>query len=221
MDFKNTVIIMTSNIGSHHLIEGGNPDDKRELVLKELRGAFRPGFLNRVDETIVFHQLDRENFHRIVDIQLERVGALLADRRIQIEVTDEARDLLATKGYDPHYGARPLKRVIQRMLQDPLAMRILEGEFPEGSKVQVDARLSGDALELYRRIRAFNPFPVCFTTLEEQRLKVWSAQQADGSGEPGSILAAGEEGLLVACGSGALLLTVLQLPGGKPLPVCG
>ena len=88
----------------------------------------------------MFHQLGREHFHRIVEIQLERVKKLLAERRIAIEVTDEAKDLLAEKGYDPHYGARPLKRVIQRMLQDPLAMKILEGEFPEGSKVVADAR---------------------------------------------------------------------------------
>ncbi|MGH0030864.1 MAG: hypothetical protein ACQGVC_13805, partial [Myxococcota bacterium] len=116
-----------------------------------LKTHFRPEFLNRIDETIVFHQLGREEFHRIVEIQLERVKALLTDRRIDLEVTDQARDLLAEKGYDPHYGARPLKRVIQRMLQDPLAMKILEGEFPEGSKVLVDARASGDALEFRAR----------------------------------------------------------------------
>ena len=98
----------------------------------------------------MFHQLGREHFHRIVDIQLERVKKLLAERRITIEVTDEAKDLLAEKGYDPHYGARPLKRVIQRMLQDPLAMKILEGEFPEGSKVVADARVNGEALEFRR-----------------------------------------------------------------------
>ena len=95
----------------------------------------------------ILHQLGREHIARIVEIQLERVQRLLSERRIEIEVTDEAKQLLAEKGYDPHYGARPLKRVIQRMLQDPLAMRILEGEFPEGSKVRVDARASGDALE--------------------------------------------------------------------------
>ena len=105
-------------------------------VDEALRAHFKPEFLNRVDETIVFHQLGREHIARIVEIQLERVKQLLADRRIEIEVTDEAKKLLAEKGYDPHYGARPLKRVIQRMLQDPLAMKILEGEFPEGSKVR-------------------------------------------------------------------------------------
>jgi ATP-dependent Clp protease ATP-binding subunit ClpB len=149
VDFRNTVLIMTSNIGSQYIVQLG--EEQRAEMLREvdqaLRAHFKPEFLNRVDETIVFHQLGREHITRIVDIQLERVQKLLADKRIEIEVTDEAKQLLADKGYDPHYGARPLKRVIQRMLQDPLAMKILEGEFPEGSKVRVDARVSGEALE--------------------------------------------------------------------------
>ncbi|HVN37163.1 MAG TPA: ATP-dependent chaperone ClpB [Myxococcota bacterium] len=149
VDFRNTVLIMTSNIGSHAIAQLG--ESQREKMLHEvdeaLRAHFKPEFLNRVDETIVFHQLGREHITRIVDIQLERVKQLLAEKRIEIEVTDEAKKLLADKGYDPHYGARPLKRVIQRMLQDPLAMKILEGEFPEGSRVRVDARVSGEALE--------------------------------------------------------------------------
>jgi len=116
-------------------------------VQAALRAQFKPEFLNRVDETILYHQLGREEFGRIVEIQLARVQKLLDERRIEITVSDEAKQLLAEKGYDPHYGARPLKRVIQRMLQDPLAMRILEGDFPEGSKVLVDARVSGEALE--------------------------------------------------------------------------
>jgi ATP-dependent Clp protease ATP-binding subunit ClpB len=152
VDFRNVVLIMTSNIGSQYIVSLG--EEQREELLKRvdeaLRAHFKPEFLNRIDETIVFHQLGREHFHRIVDIQLERVQRLLSDRRIAIEVTDEAKDLLAEKGYDPHYGARPLKRVIQRLLQDPLAMKILEGEFPEGSKVLVDARVNGEALEFRR-----------------------------------------------------------------------
>jgi len=148
VDFRNVVLIMTSNIGSEHIVRFG--EEQREEMLREveaaLRSHFKPEFLNRVDDTIVFHQLGREHTRRIVDIQLERVGRLLEDRRIQIEVTDAAKDLLAEKGYDPHYGARPLKRVIQRMLQDPLAMKILEGEFPEGSKVRVDAHEGGEEL---------------------------------------------------------------------------
>jgi len=149
VDFRNVVLIMTSNIGSQHIAELGESqrDEMLRRVDEALRASFKPEFLNRIDETIVFHQLDRDQTRRIVDIQLERVMSRLAERHIQIEVSDAAKDLLAERGYDPHYGARPLKRVIQRMLQDPLAMKILEGEFPEGSKIQVDARLSGDALE--------------------------------------------------------------------------
>jgi ATP-dependent Clp protease ATP-binding subunit ClpB len=149
VDFRNVVLIMTSNIGSQHIVELG--EDQREELLRRvddaLRSHFKPEFLNRIDETIVFHQLGREHFHRIVDIQLERVKRLLAERRITIELSDAAKDLLAEKGYDPHYGARPLKRVIQRLLQDPLALRILEGDFPEDSKVRVDAAAGGEALE--------------------------------------------------------------------------
>ncbi len=115
--------------------------------MEALRAQFKPEFLNRVDETIIFHQLERKHLARIVEIQLARVQKLLEERRIELLVSDEAKALLAEKGYDPHYGARPLKRVVQRMLQDPLAMKILEGEFPEGSKIRVDARVSGDALE--------------------------------------------------------------------------
>jgi ATP-dependent Clp protease ATP-binding subunit ClpB len=150
VDFRNAVLIMTSNVGSQHIIdleESTGAEEIEKRVQEALRAQFRPEFLNRIDETIIFHQLGREQFGRIVDIQLTRVQKLLDERRIQIDVSEAARHLLAEKGYDPHYGARPLKRVIQRMLQDPLAMHILEGDFPEGSKVQVDARASGDALE--------------------------------------------------------------------------
>ncbi|MEE9607162.1 MAG: ATP-dependent chaperone ClpB [Myxococcota bacterium] len=149
VDFRNAVLIMTSNVGSQFLVEldESQRDEMQRRVDEALRAQFKPEFLNRIDETILFHQLGREHFTRIVDIQLDRVRALLVERRLELEVTDAAKELLAEKGYDPHYGARPLKRVIQRMLQDPLAMRILEGDFPEGSKVLVDARVSGEALE--------------------------------------------------------------------------
>ncbi|MEE9282285.1 MAG: ATP-dependent chaperone ClpB, partial [Myxococcota bacterium] len=150
VDFRNTVLIMTSNVGSEHIVELDEATQRDEMerhVQAALRAQFKPEFLNRVDETIIYHQLGREEFNRIVEIQLARVQKLLDERRIEIEVSDEAKHLLAEKGYDPHYGARPLKRVIQRMLQDPMAMRILEGDFPEGSKVLVDARVSGEALE--------------------------------------------------------------------------
>ncbi|HET6305445.1 MAG TPA: AAA family ATPase, partial [Myxococcota bacterium] len=149
VDFRNAVLIMTSNLGSQYIVELGEAEraEMEARVMEALRAHFKPEFLNRVDDVILFHQLGRDETLRIVDIQLERVKKLLAPRRIELEFTQEARRLLAEKGYDPHYGARPLKRVIQRLLQDPLAVRILEGEFPEGSKIVVDARLSGDALE--------------------------------------------------------------------------
>jgi ATP-dependent Clp protease ATP-binding subunit ClpB len=150
VDFRNVVLIMTSNIGSQHIVELDEARQRTELearVQEALRAAFKPEFLNRVDDTIIFHQLRREQIDAIVDIQLGRLRKLLADRHISLELTPEARKLLADKGYDPHYGARPLKRVIQRLVQDPLAVKILEGEFPEGSKVMADARVSGEALE--------------------------------------------------------------------------
>ena len=140
---------MTSNIGSQYLVEL-REDQRAEMqarVMEALRAHFKPEFLNRVDDVILFHPLGREHLDRIVDIQLERLRKLLAERHLELELTPEAKRLLAEKGYDPHYGARPLKRVIQRMVQDPLAMKILEGQFPEGSKILADARLSGEALE--------------------------------------------------------------------------
>ncbi len=152
VDFKNVVVIMTSNIGSQFLVELGE-DQRGEMearVMEALRAHFKPEFLNRVDDVVLYHQLAREHLDRIVEIQLGRVRKLLADRRIELELTPEAKHLLAEKGYDPHYGARPLKRVIQRLVQDPLAMKILEGEFGEGAKVIADARASGDALDFRR-----------------------------------------------------------------------
>jgi len=140
--FKNTVIIMTSNVGTEFLDgrEATTDARKRELVMAALRQQFRPEFLNRVDEIILFHGLTLEHLKEIVDIQVVRLQKLLADRQIQIELTDAARTLLAKEGYDPAYGARPLKRVIQRDVQDPLALRLLQGEFHEGDRVRVDAR---------------------------------------------------------------------------------
>ena len=149
VDFKNTVLILTSNLGSQFIIELGESErsEMERRVHEALRAHFKPEFLNRVDDVIIFHQLGRDQIGHIVEIQLERVQKLVAERRLELEFTPEAKQLLADKGYDPHYGARPLKRVIQRMVQDPLAVKILEGEFPEGTKVRVDARVSGEALE--------------------------------------------------------------------------
>ncbi len=139
VDFRNTLIIMTSNIGSRWIKELG-VEAARERVMEELDRTFRPEFLNRVDEIILFHNLTRDDLKRIVDIQMERLRGLLAQKQIGLEWTDRLREHLAEVGYDPVFGARPLKRVIQREVQDPLAMAILRGEFREGNTVQADVR---------------------------------------------------------------------------------
>jgi len=136
VDFKNTVIIMTSNVGSRHYAEG---NDVEKLVLEDLRQQFRPEFLNRVDEIIIFHRLAIEHIKQIVDIQLSRVVKRLADQRITLTVTDAGKALLAREGYDPVFGARPLKRVIQKMVLDALALELLAGKFKEGDRIKVDA----------------------------------------------------------------------------------
>jgi ATP-dependent Clp protease ATP-binding subunit ClpB len=153
VDFRNAVLIMTSNIGSQHivdLVEGDDEDKKAELerrVMDALRAHFKPEFLNRIDDVIIYHQLAREQITSIAEIQLERVARLLHERRLELELTPAARELIADRGFDPRYGARPLKRVIQRMVQDPLAIRILEGDFAEGAKIVADVSETGDALD--------------------------------------------------------------------------
>jgi len=139
VDFTNTIVIMTSNTGSRWIKELG-VEAARERVLEELDHTFRPEFLNRIDETILFRNLDRDDLLHIVDIQMRHLRRLLAERNIGLELTDGARRHLADVGYDPVYGARPLKRVIQREVQDPLALALLRGEFTEGDAVRVDAR---------------------------------------------------------------------------------
>jgi ATP-dependent Clp protease ATP-binding subunit ClpB len=140
VDFRNSVVIMTSNIGTE-LLDGRQAigEDTRRLILGALRQHFRPEFLNRIDETILFHGLTLEHLEQIVDIQVKHLQELLAGRRVEIELTGRARELLAHEGYDPAFGARPLKRVIQRLVQDPLALKLLRGEFSEGDRVLVDA----------------------------------------------------------------------------------
>ncbi|MDP9812764.1 ATP-dependent Clp protease ATP-binding subunit ClpB [Rhizobium tibeticum] len=140
VDFRNTMIIMTSNLGAEYLTqlkEGDDSEAVREQVMEVVRGHFRPEFLNRIDEIILFHRLKREEMGAIVDIQLKRLVALLAERKITLELGDDARNWLANRGYDPVYGARPLKRVIQRYVQDPLAEQILSGQVPDGSTVKI------------------------------------------------------------------------------------
>jgi ATP-dependent Clp protease ATP-binding subunit ClpB len=168
VDFKNTVVIMTSNVGSHLIAEAATrsglardasadrgqsrasdlDEGTRRQVLDVLRAQFRPEFLNRVDEIIVFHSLSRAEMRSIIDIQLRGLMKRLEDRKIQVELTDRAKDLLIEEGYDPIYGARPLKRIIQRRILDPLAMRVLQGEFGEGTAVRIDA--AGGQLQFSR-----------------------------------------------------------------------
>ena len=153
VDFRNTVIIMTSNIGSPYILEHtGEADwDRTErVVLDELRKHFRPEFLNRVDDVVVFRPLGKEQLRHIVELQLERVRRWLEDKKIFIEFTTEAEDLIAEEGYDPSFGARPLKRAIQRLVQNPLAMKVLEGEFEEGSVISVERE--GDHLAFRKRV---------------------------------------------------------------------
>ena len=143
VDFKNTLIIMTSNLGSEYLValgEAQDVDEVREQVMGVVRGTFRPEFLNRLDEIILFHRLQREQMAAIVDIQMGRLSRLLADRKITVELDDQARTWLANRGYDPAYGARPLKRVIQKSVQDPLAEAILSGRIKDGDLVKVSVR---------------------------------------------------------------------------------
>jgi ATP-dependent Clp protease ATP-binding subunit ClpB len=139
VDFRNVVVIMTSNLGSHIFREYTDPAKVRTLVFQELRNTLRPEFLNRIDEVVVFRALEREQIAQIVGIQLEHLRLRLEAKRIQLEVTEAAKALLGREGYDPTYGARPLKRTIQRLVQDPLALKLLEGEFKEGDTVTVDA----------------------------------------------------------------------------------
>jgi ATP-dependent Clp protease ATP-binding subunit ClpB len=147
VDFKNTVVIMTSNIGSHFIAEtakaGELTEGVRRQVLDALRQHFRPEFINRIDEIIVFHALSKDEMKSIIDVQLRGLMKRLADRKIKVELSDRAKEFLVQEGYDPTYGARPLKRTIQKRVLDPLAMRVLEGAFAEGDHVVVDAGPEG------------------------------------------------------------------------------
>jgi ATP-dependent Clp protease ATP-binding subunit ClpB len=139
VDFRNTLIVMTSNLGSEYLVnqpEGQDTEAVRDQVMGVVRAAFRPEFLNRVDEIILFHRLQKGEMSRIVDIQMGRLARLLEERKITLELDGPARIWLAEKGWDPAYGARPLKRVIQKEVQDPLAEQILAGKIPDGSHLR-------------------------------------------------------------------------------------
>jgi ATP-dependent Clp protease ATP-binding subunit ClpB len=146
VDFKNTVLIMTSNLGSRE-IQAAEGDEKqvREAVNQELRLHFKPEFLNRIDDIVVFHQLSREQIGKIIDVQLERLISMLNERNVELVLEPSARELLMREGYDPTYGARPLKRAIQSLIQNPLAVKLLQGEILPGQTVHVSA--NGDTME--------------------------------------------------------------------------
>jgi len=153
VDFKNTVLIMTSNLGSRE-IQAAEGDEKqvREAVLQELRISFKPEFLNRIDDIVVFHQLSREQIGQIIDVQLERLREMLRERNITLALDPSAKELLSREGYDPNYGARPLKRAIQTLIQNPLAIKLLQGEILPGQVVKVAA--NGDGMEFRTELSA-------------------------------------------------------------------
>ena len=141
VDFKNVVIIMTSNVGSSYISElaGKNDDLMRTHVMEQLRSQFRPEFLNRIDEIVIFHGLAEKQLETIVELETRALAKRLEDRKIHLELTPAAKALIATEGYDPAYGARPIKRTIQKLILDPLAQKVLSGEYKEGDTVFVDA----------------------------------------------------------------------------------
>ncbi|MFG0334742.1 MAG: AAA family ATPase, partial [Maioricimonas sp. JB049] len=143
VDFTNTIVVMTSNLGSQAIIDLAGTDDEDQIrthCMEALRQRFLPEFLNRIDDVIVFRPLGRPEIQKIVELQLRRVADQMREHGYELEVTDEAKHLLGEEGYDPQYGARPLKRVIQNRVQNSLATAILGGEFPEGSKIRVDSQ---------------------------------------------------------------------------------
>jgi ATP-dependent Clp protease ATP-binding subunit ClpB len=154
VDFRNAVLIMTSNVGSQYLLEAESVgwEQAETKVMELLRQSFKPEFLNRVDDMIIFRPLSREDVAKIVDIQIKRVQALLRERKLTIEITPAAKQLIVAEGYDPVYGARPLKRAIQRLLQNPLAMAVLEGTYADGDRIKVDRAKDGNSVT-FERVR--------------------------------------------------------------------
>ncbi|TFG19014.1 MAG: hypothetical protein EU533_07190, partial [Promethearchaeota archaeon] len=140
VDFKNTIIIMTSNVGSQFILDSRGQDDKvnQEVILNTLKQYFRPEFLNRIDEIVIFNFLKKPQIKKIVDIQIERLNKTLADHKIKLVLTENAKEFLADKGFDPDYGARPLKRAIQNYIQNPLSLKLLEGKFDDDDLIEVD-----------------------------------------------------------------------------------
>ena len=137
--FTNTILIMTSNVGSQEIAGEAIDERIRERIEEILQTTFKPEFLNRIDDTVIFHRLSRSDLGRIVDLQVDQLAGRLREKGIEIQLTDDARTLLGNLGYDPTYGARPLKRVISKQLIDKLALKLLEGQFTDGDTVRVDA----------------------------------------------------------------------------------
>jgi ATP-dependent Clp protease ATP-binding subunit ClpB len=158
VDFRNTVMVMTSNVGSTAIFELSNkdPERARKEAMEALRAAFRPEFINRIDEIVIFNPLGKEQLGRIVKLLLKSVEKLLEERQITLELTPAAEELLLREGYDPAYGARPLRRTIQRLIQDPLAMQILEGKVLPGDHIRVDRDAQKDAMR-FERTKAKQP----------------------------------------------------------------
>jgi ATP-dependent Clp protease ATP-binding subunit ClpB len=142
VDFKNTTIIMTSNLGSQWIqdLREKDYDEMQKRVTEVVRSTFKPEFLNRVDEMIIFHALGRKEIKKIIEIQLGCLDKRLAEKKLSVRLSESAKELLVNQGFDPVYGARPLKRAIQKMIQDPLALKLLEGDFPEGEHIEVDVK---------------------------------------------------------------------------------
>jgi ATP-dependent Clp protease ATP-binding subunit ClpB len=147
VDFTHTILIMTSNVGSDRIAAEAVDERIRERVEEVLATTFKPEFLNRIDDTVIFHRLSRQDIGRIVGLQVELLTRRVEEKGIEVELSDDAQTLLGNLGYDPTYGARPLKRVIQRQLVDKLALKLLEGEFSEGDVILVDAKDGGLAFE--------------------------------------------------------------------------
>jgi ATP-dependent Clp protease ATP-binding subunit ClpB len=158
VDFRNTVLIMTSNVGSTAIFELAtrDPERARAEAMDALRDSFRPEFINRIDEIVIFNPLGKDQLERIVDLMLRGVEQLLAERKITFELTPAAKELLVREGYDPAYGARPLRRTIQRLIQDPLAMQILDGKVLPGDHILVDRDGQNNAMR-FERVPAKRP----------------------------------------------------------------
>jgi ATP-dependent Clp protease ATP-binding subunit ClpB len=146
VDFRNVIIIMTSNLGSDYILTAKSMDDIKPQIQELLKSSFRPELLNRIDEILTFNRLGKENILKITDIQLASVSRRMESRRLKLDVSDSAKKFLADVGYDPLYGARPLKRAIQSELENPLAKAVLSGQFPDGSTVKVDHAVGASAL---------------------------------------------------------------------------